>query len=374
MLTWLSALLCTAGCLLPYWLKGSLEISPRAEAPGVKPAAPYKITSHLGIFRRCVYPVYATNPKEDNNTEDVTGPITSAVDLLNSCGHYSFLNIPHMTWRVGLICLIISCVILFFITFFLFVAGFRIYLLAQTSVFKCCQLGLLVASLLTAFTCVSYPFGWRDNLEVVQICGAYVDTFYLGKCRIGWAYLITIGGSILALLATALPCLFPMHSFAFAQNPPSLPPRTGAHKDCFEMREGCFRLPEGYRLVSPLTQACTPWQLGARTSTAILSPQPSLGDSSTQSAQTSVQGISSMEASFTAGVSNGAGSGGNGSRAVRPAGKNSMSAAQTVLIPIGPAVSQSPMGEEVGGLTTTRLAVIQNGKLLLTPHTVHIRK
>ncbi|VDN08866.1 unnamed protein product [Dibothriocephalus latus] len=168
MLTWLSALLCTAGCLLPYWLKGSLEISPQAETPGSKPPTPYVITSHLGIFRRCVYPTYATAPlKEEASVRSPAGPISTAVDLLNSCGHYTFVNIPHTAWRVGLVCLIISCTILFFITFFLFVAGFKLYLLAQASVYKCCQLGLLVASKLMTFTASFLPLDKPNYMLLV---------------------------------------------------------------------------------------------------------------------------------------------------------------------------------------------------------------
>ncbi|VDL98789.1 unnamed protein product [Schistocephalus solidus] len=162
-----------------------------------------------------------------------------------------------------------------------------------------------------------------------------------------------------------------MHSFAFERSSSSLPPAE-SRKDCLEMRDGCFRLPQGYHLVSPLTQSCTPWQRSGyvRNSTAILSPQPSLGDSSTHSAQTSVQGVSSMEASFTGGTSNA----GNVSRAVRSSSKNGLAATQTVLIPISPVSSKPSAVEDSAGLTTRRLAVIQNGKLLLTPHTVQMRK
>ncbi|KAH9278488.1 Lipoma HMGIC fusion partner-like 4 protein [Echinococcus granulosus] len=135
----------------------------------------------------------------------------SGIALQSNCGHYSFADIPHFAWKIGLVTLAVSCVILFFITFFLFVSGFSISILANSCVCKLCQFGFLVSGLLVAFTCIMYPIGWKTNEEARQICGASVGAFNIGHCEVGWAYIITIVGGIITLLSTLLPCAMPLH-------------------------------------------------------------------------------------------------------------------------------------------------------------------
>lgn len=134
LVAWLSAILCTAGCLLPYWLKGSFEVVVAGENR--------QLVSHLGIFRRCIYPVYfqhrpTKGPR--NETWDAN------VGLQAACGHYEFKHIPQITWKVGLVSLSVACAMLFFITFFLFVTGFNLQLLSHSCIYKICQLGLLIS-------------------------------------------------------------------------------------------------------------------------------------------------------------------------------------------------------------------------------------
>lgn len=132
LLAWISAILCTAGCLFPYWLKGMFEVTLWTPNATTK-----LLTSHVGIFRRCVYPIYATTIKLTPNDPDIT--------LESNCGHYNFMDIPHITWRVGLITLAIACIILFFITFFLCISGFNTSLLINSYVCYTCQIGFLVS-------------------------------------------------------------------------------------------------------------------------------------------------------------------------------------------------------------------------------------
>ncbi|KAF8567661.1 hypothetical protein P879_06578, partial [Paragonimus westermani] len=55
--------------------------------------------------------------------------------------------------------------------------------------------------------CALYPFGWAENPEVRQICGERKSRFDLGRCQIGWGYLITLVGGFLAIFNSALPSL-----------------------------------------------------------------------------------------------------------------------------------------------------------------------
>lgn len=146
-LAWLSAVLCTAGCLFPYWLKGTFLVTVSREAGHnlsntTPPSTVTKyLTSHLGLFRRCVYPIYMSS------SPSLASPATSTIGLQSTCGHYSFNDIPHLAWKLGLVTLGMSCVILFFITFFLFVSGFNLKLLTHACVYKICQFGFLVSGM-----------------------------------------------------------------------------------------------------------------------------------------------------------------------------------------------------------------------------------
>lgn len=154
LLAWSSAILCSAGGLFPYWLKGAFKVTLWT----VNATSTSKLLiSHVGLFRRCVYPTYAANLQ-------FTGS-ESGIALQSTCGHYSFADIPHMAWKIGLITLAVSCVSLFFIAFFLFVSGFNVILLANSCVCKLCQFGFLISGEWTSnslsavtFACeIQYP-------------------------------------------------------------------------------------------------------------------------------------------------------------------------------------------------------------------------
>ncbi|VEL37790.1 unnamed protein product [Protopolystoma xenopodis] len=173
LLTWLAAMLCTAGCLLPYWLKGTVflpgplglddpssdgERRPEAEADassptvadgnvsGQKRGVALHIVSQnpadLGLFRRCGYPAYANSSSarvEPTRLGTVDTPV-ALVAWQPGCGHYVNLGgIPHLAWRISLFCLASACTLLFFVTFFLFFAGFAVYLLYFPVVYLSCQ-------------------------------------------------------------------------------------------------------------------------------------------------------------------------------------------------------------------------------------------
>ncbi|VDP93990.1 unnamed protein product [Echinostoma caproni] len=166
-LAWLAAILCTVGCLLPYWLKGSVYlISPgstitRKEQPNLDngesgvvhsiPESQIAFPTDLGLFRRCGYPIYAGWISADPvNTHPRTRPGRSRgrppVQWQTGCGHYTHLtHMPHLAWHIGFLLLVIACALQFFTTFFLFLMGFQLYLITVRSIYRSCQSLLLIA-------------------------------------------------------------------------------------------------------------------------------------------------------------------------------------------------------------------------------------
>ncbi|KAA0198007.1 Lipoma HMGIC fusion partner [Fasciolopsis buskii] len=237
-LAWLTAVLCTVGCLLPYWLKGSVYISTPTKIPANKVKTdpdsvepinlgnrvldkPIEFPTDLGLFRRCGYPVYAAwISSESTPTRGRLQPNRGRppVQWQTGCGHYSHLtDVPHLAWHIGFILLIIACSLQFFTTFFLFLMGFTLYLITVRSVYRACQTMLLVAGCLTLTACILYPVGWT-NSEVKQACGEEAYGFHLGRCHIGWAFVLTCSGGLLSVFASTLPVIFPKH---IKQNPTS---------------------------------------------------------------------------------------------------------------------------------------------------------
>ncbi|CAH8648066.1 unnamed protein product [Dicrocoelium dendriticum] len=189
LLTWLAAILCTVGCLLPYWLKGyvtiplttSVQTSADLHAEHnwkvgrSKPEPKVDLPTDLGLFRRCGYPIYMNqSPAHDAHQPNVQ--FITPVKWEHVCGHYSYItSVPHKAWRVAFVFLIIACVLLFFVTFFLFMLGFALYLLSVQGVYRSCQ-AILLSS---------------------------------GRCHVGWAYVLTCSGGLLTLFSATLPIIFP---------------------------------------------------------------------------------------------------------------------------------------------------------------------
>ncbi|CAL8096976.1 unnamed protein product [Calicophoron daubneyi] len=214
-LTWASTMLCIFGCILPYWLKGSIEVDATFETQIVKdfkldlPMLP----SSLGIYRRCVYPVYLIQEYDiaKNEAESTVLPdhneARSLVKLRMNCGHYNFYDIPHTAWKLGLALLVIACAFLCFLTFFLMFAGIYLSVLNSREIVRSCQAILLLSGSMVLICCAAYPIGWSDNPEVMQICGEDSANFHLGRCQIGWAYFLTLLGGLLSIAAAIIPSL-----------------------------------------------------------------------------------------------------------------------------------------------------------------------
>ncbi|KAF5405379.1 Lipoma HMGIC fusion partner [Paragonimus heterotremus] len=204
-MTCLSAILCTIGCILPYWIQGTIQTSLSKQVPMALGLQFNSLPSALGLYRRCVYPVYTD---QDTSSTHLTKVGSSERVLLRSnCGHYQFKRIPHVVWRVALIMLMLACGFLVFVSFFLLLANCQLHLLADTLVQRSCQVTLLISGSLVLACCALYPFGWAENSEVHQICGERKSRFDLGRCQIGWGYLITLVGGFLAIFNSALPSL-----------------------------------------------------------------------------------------------------------------------------------------------------------------------
>ncbi|KAH8873684.1 LHFPL tetraspan subfamily member 6 protein [Schistosoma japonicum] len=217
-LTWIAALLCTTGCLLPYWLDG--KIYPNQDTTYAD------LSSTLNLFRRCVYPVYTglvtdiltddpekiaiflNQPQNQKINLKQTFIESSLIHIQTNCGYYQFFDIPHVAWRFSLILLVISCCILFFLAFILSFTGCYLNFLWQLNVHRIYQLGLMLSGLIILLCCILFPIGWSNNDEIVQICGERRSRFDLGHCQLGWAYVVTIISGLLSIFCSVFPNLF----------------------------------------------------------------------------------------------------------------------------------------------------------------------
>lgn len=155
-LTGLAAVLCTIGCILPYWIKGYVHITAPLKTElshdlNEDPSSPWReehdkmeikagLPTDLGLFRRCGFPMYTT-PQEQSLNSDVASSIENQpVGWHKGCGHYSHINrFPHIAWYIAFFALILACAFLCFTAFFLVMLGFALYLIASPLVCRCCQ-------------------------------------------------------------------------------------------------------------------------------------------------------------------------------------------------------------------------------------------
>ncbi|TPP61286.1 hypothetical protein FGIG_01845 [Fasciola gigantica] len=199
LLTCTSALLCLTGCVVPAWLKGSVHVSAQSLQTELLldlGMNTYGMSSRLGLYRRCVYPVYVQagpDPRAVTTSSSRakasgsgrvqnSGPRADLIHLRSTCGHYEFALIPHTAWRIGLTLLVLSSIILVFLSFFLLLSGCYLTVLSLVRVQRTCQVLLLIAGTLAFLCCGIYPLGWNQNSEVQQICGQSSSSFRLGKC------------------------------------------------------------------------------------------------------------------------------------------------------------------------------------------------
>lgn len=186
------------GTLLPYWLRGAVKLDVSSVAVSVNNDFPWT-DAYLGLIRRCGYPDYASTPISQTN----------AVVWRSGCGHYvSFARLPHLAWLFAFGLLACASIILTFLAFFLLFAGLVVGVLQIRLVYKLCQFAQLVSGAFCLIACFLYALGWRGNSEVLQVCGLQSDNFHLGRCQIGWAYILTGAGGLLAVVASSIPMLF----------------------------------------------------------------------------------------------------------------------------------------------------------------------
>ncbi len=77
--------------------------------------------SHLGLFRRCGYPVYKYG-----------GILGGDIDWNSGCGYYPSLTaVPHWSWRVAVVLLVFASCLLVFLACFVICAGMCTPLLRQ---------------------------------------------------------------------------------------------------------------------------------------------------------------------------------------------------------------------------------------------------
>ncbi|KAL5105172.1 LHFPL tetraspan subfamily member 6 protein [Taenia crassiceps] len=185
LLTILAAGICSASCLLPFWIAGSVDLP-------VTGGRVISSVSHLGLFRRCGYPTYESN---------------GDVGWTQGCGYYPTMEgVPHWVWRVALVLLIIAACLLVFLAFFVICAGACTSLLRRSlKLSRACSYVYLVAGALCLVACIAYPFGWSNNSEISQICGHASGSYKLGRCEVGWAYVLTIACGVISVILSGMP-------------------------------------------------------------------------------------------------------------------------------------------------------------------------
>nr|VZI39912.1 unnamed protein product [Spirometra erinaceieuropaei] len=214
LLTATSAAICSSGCFLPFWLSGQVRLDPQGlgstGAASASAAERFSLgslaygsertheyvsldgslwlrqhacVSHMGLFRRCGYPVYTNNlyaqagagEKEDYKAEDL-----GAITWKAGCGYYPSLGaMPHKTWQAGVIILVLACAVLLFLTFFILCSGISLEVLYSQQIRRACAYAHLTGG-----------------------------AFQIGGCEIGWAYVLTISGGVISLALCAMPTLF----------------------------------------------------------------------------------------------------------------------------------------------------------------------
>ncbi|VDL92541.1 unnamed protein product [Schistocephalus solidus] len=165
LLTATSAAICSSGCFLPFWLSGQVRLDPEELAStgadrlrlgslaygsertheyvsrdGSLWLRQHACISHLGLFRRCGYPVYTNNfygQAGDERRENYK--VEGAITWRAGCGYYPSLGaMPHKTWQAGVIILVLACAVLLFLTFFILCAGVSLEVLYSLRIRRAC--------------------------------------------------------------------------------------------------------------------------------------------------------------------------------------------------------------------------------------------
>lgn len=162
------------GYYLPYWIQGLL----------------HNHISSIGIFRRCNY----------MNTKDV-----NHIEIVYECGHYStFSDIPSEYWKVTTVLAGIGCALSLAVAFVALLSCCMKDILYRNMA-KILGLIQLMAGIFIGTGCLIYPFGW-ENDDVRELCGPLAGIYYLGECRISWAYIATITGAGGLILSSMFSC------------------------------------------------------------------------------------------------------------------------------------------------------------------------
>ncbi|OON23307.1 hypothetical protein X801_00782 [Opisthorchis viverrini] len=154
-IAWISTALCTAGCVLPYWLKGTIYTGINEQLAVAMGLHMTRLPSTLGLYRRCVYPVYTDKMNEalsaNQDADSRPGHYVQTTEqarlirIRAGCGFYQFEQIPHSIWQAALMLLSLACVLLWFISFFLLFVGCYVGLLNYPTLTRACQALLLVS-------------------------------------------------------------------------------------------------------------------------------------------------------------------------------------------------------------------------------------
>lgn len=119
---------------------------------------------------------------------------------LSCVGHFNdFSSIDNAAFRASTFFVGVSCLIVF-----LCICLFSLFFLIKHSiVYVVCGILQFVSGLFMFLGCIIYPAGWK-SLEVQNMCGFTAESFVIGNCKVGWAYILAMVGIFDALFLAIL--------------------------------------------------------------------------------------------------------------------------------------------------------------------------
>ncbi|XP_028966303.1 LHFPL tetraspan subfamily member 6 protein-like [Galendromus occidentalis] len=158
----------------PYWIRGQIFNN---------------TIVHLGLLRRCNYPVLLENQR---------------LDIVLECGRYADLTaLPSIWWRAGILLAVVSCAVALFVTF---IIGLWCAIDNSVSRITARFIGALqaIGGIAQLGSLFCYGMGF-DNGEVREACGDQSAPFRLGpKCVLFWAFYIAVASGLLGVASPVL--------------------------------------------------------------------------------------------------------------------------------------------------------------------------
>ncbi|XP_022254840.1 lipoma HMGIC fusion partner-like 2 protein [Limulus polyphemus] len=189
LLTIATFLAMVAAVITPSWLIGS----PRK--PGLRSRFQTDMNKGemysptLGIYNRCT-----KLHKVDQLFTDSCAPFVTSFGMPSN-------EFPNF-WKAALVFFAFG-IALIVLTVFTSVLGCCIRSIVKKSIFTISGTIQAIAGLLFILGLVLYPAGWGST-RVQLVCGENSHPFLLGDCRLGWAFYLAIGSTIMTCVCSVL--------------------------------------------------------------------------------------------------------------------------------------------------------------------------